>query len=265
VQSDYERVLKQRNTLLKSARAQGLRGANLSTLDIWDERLIELGSELIAERVALVGRLHPLVVDAYRSIAGADHRPALGNRLSVLSAHPDADDQGDDGFGVPEGTTKDPLTREAIAELFRDGLVRVRRQELDRGLTLIGPHRDDLVFELNGLPAKGYASHGESWSYALSLKLSAAALLRLESPTGDPVVILDDVFAELDEARRKRLAIAVADYEQVLITAAVFDDVPPSLTPHTVRISAGTIVDPSVPFPEPVEEPFPEPVERNTT
>jgi DNA replication and repair protein RecF len=264
VQSDYERVLKQRNTLLKSARAQGLRGANLSTLDIWDERLVELGSELIAERVALVGRLHPLVVDAYRSIAGADHRPALGNRLSVLSAHPDADDQADDGFGVPEGTTKDPLTREAIAVLFREGLARVRRQELDRGLTLIGPHRDDLVFELNGLPAKGYASHGESWSYALSLKLSAAALLRLESPTGDPVVILDDVFAELDEARRKRLAIAVADYEQVLITAAVFDDVPPSLTPHTVRISAGTIVDPSVPFPEPVLEPVAEPNDGST-
>ncbi|KQP53783.1 DNA replication/repair protein RecF [Agreia sp. Leaf283] len=270
VQSDYERVLKQRNTLLKSARAQGLRGANLSTLDIWDERLVELGSELIAERVALVGRLHPLVVDAYRSIAGADHRPALGNRLSVLSAHPDADEQGDDGFAVPEGTTKDALTREVIAGLFREGLARVRRQELDRGLTLIGPHRDDLVFELNGLPAKGYASHGESWSYALSLKLSAAALLRIESPTGDPVVILDDVFAELDEARRQRLAIAVADYEQVLITAAVYDDVPPSLTPHTVRISAGTIVDPSVPFPEPdpssLPEPasFPEPVEGDT-
>ncbi|SMG48414.1 DNA replication/repair protein RecF [Agreia pratensis] len=254
VQSDYERVLKQRNTLLKSARAQGLRGANLSTLDIWDERLVGLGSELIAERVALVGRLHPLVVDAYRSIAGADHRPALGNRLSVLAAHPDADEQADDGFAVPEGTTKESLSREKIAELFREGLTRVRRQELDRGLTLIGPHRDDLVFELNGLPAKGYASHGESWSYALSLKLSAAALLRIDSPTGDPVVILDDVFAELDEARRKRLAIAVADYEQVLITAAVYDDVPESLTPHTVRISAGTIVDPSVPFPEPGEE-----------
>ena len=267
VQSDYERVLKQRNTLLKSARAQGLRGANLSTLDIWDERLVALGSELIAERVALVGRLHPLVVDAYRSTAGADHRPAPGNRLSVLAAHPDADDQADDGFAVPEGTTKENLTRESIAELFKEGLVRVRRQELDRGLTLIGPHRDDLVFELNGLPAKGYASHGESWSYALSLKLSAAALLRIESPTGDPVVILDDVFAELDEARRKRLAIAVADYEQVLITAAVYDDVPESLTPHTVRISAGTIVDPSVPFPEPDASPdsdsSPEPVEED--
>jgi DNA replication and repair protein RecF len=259
VQADYDRVLKQRNTLLKSARAQGLRGANLSTLDIWDERLVDLGSEIIAERVALVGRLHPLVVDAYRSIAGADHRPALGNRLSVLSAHPDADEQADDGFTVPDGTTKDTLSRESIAERFREGLAGVRRQELDRGLTLIGPHRDDLVFELNGLPAKGYASHGESWSYALSLKLSAAALLRVESPTGDPVVILDDVFAELDEARRQRLAVAVADYQQVLITAAVYDDVPPSLTPHTVRISAGTIVDPSVPFPEP--NAFPEPLE----
>ena len=245
VQADYERVLKQRNTLLKSARASGLRGANLSTLDIWDERLVELGSELIDERVSLVGRLHPLVVEAYRSIAGADHRPALSNRLSVLSAHPDADEQADDGFALPDGTTREPLTRERVSSLFREGLARVRRQELDRGLTLIGPHRDDLVFELNGLPAKGYASHGESWSYALSLKLSAAALLRIESPTGDPVVILDDVFAELDEARRERLAVAVADYQQVLITAAVYDDVPKSLTPNTVRISAGTIVESS--------------------
>jgi DNA replication and repair protein RecF len=251
VQADYERVLKQRNTLLKSARASGLKGASLPTLDIWDERLVEFGSELIAERVALVARLQPIVVDAYRSIAGAEHQPALANRLSILSTNPGNDDAADDVFSLPDGTTKDALHRESIAERFREALAAVRRQELERGLTLSGPHRDDLVFELNGLPAKGYASHGESWSYALSLKLASAALLRADSASGDPVVILDDVFAELDEARRERLALAVADYEQVLITAAVYGDVPPALTAHSVHIRAGRIVEST--SPEPVE------------
>jgi DNA replication and repair protein RecF len=110
-------------------------------------------------------------------------------------------------------------------------------------MTLAGPHRDDVLFELNALPAKGYASHGESWSFALALKLASAELLRHDSSTGDPVLILDDVFAELDQARRRKLAAAVHDYEQVLITAAVLDDVPDELRAHTVRIEAGAVVD----------------------
>jgi DNA replication and repair protein RecF len=119
----------------------------------------------------------------------------------------------------------------------------VRRGELDRGLSLVGPHRDDLLLVLNGLPARSHASHGESWSFALSLKLASAALLRAESQIGDPVVVLDDVFAELDESRRQHLAAAIGDYEQVLITAAVFGDVPSVLVGHTVRIKAGAIVE----------------------
>ena len=114
---------------------------------------------------------------------------------------------------------------------------------MDRGLTLVGPHRDDLLLVLNGLPARGYASHGESWSFALALKLASAAVLRADSALGDPIVILDDVFAELDEARRVQLAAAIGDYEQVLITAAVFDDVPTPLAARTVRIRAGMIVE----------------------
>jgi DNA replication and repair protein RecF len=107
----------------------------------------------------------------------------------------------------------------------------------------VGPHRDDFILELNGLPARGYASHGESWSFALALKLASATLLRRESSTGDPVLMLDDVFAELDESRRARLAFAVADFEQVLITAAVLDDVPKALAGNAVHISRGTIVE----------------------
>jgi DNA replication and repair protein RecF len=145
-----------------------------------------------------------------------------------------AGSSGTESIGVPTGST---------GTGFREALGRLRRKELDRGMTLAGPHRDDVLFELNSLPAKGYASHGESWSFALALKLASAELLRRDSSTGDPVLILDDVFAELDQARRRMLATAVHDYEQVLITAAVLDDVPDELRAHTVRIEAGAVVD----------------------
>lgn len=233
---DYERVLKQRNTLLKSARASRIREDQLGTLDIWDERLIQLGSELMDARLDLVARLSDPLVAAYRSVAGDDHHPRLLPQLTTFGAHVEEDDDvADDSVTGSAGV--------ATAEAFRRALANVRRKELERGLTLVGPHRDDVLFELNGLPAKGYASHGESWSFALALKLASAELLRRESTTGDPVLILDDVFAELDQARRRMLATAVSGYEQVLITAAVYDDVPDELTAHTVRIEAGAIVE----------------------
>lgn len=234
--ADYERVLKQRNTLLKSARASRIKADQLGTLDIWDDRLVALGSELVDARLDLVARLSDPLVVAYRSVAGDDHHPRLLPQLTIRGAHVE-DDEDDDAGTVTVSSGFD------TAEVFRQGLAAVRSKELERGLTLVGPHRDDLLFELNGLPAKGYASHGESWSFALALKLASAELLRHESSTGDPVLILDDVFAELDQARRRMLATAVAGYEQVLITAAVFDDVPPELAAHTVRIEAGAVVE----------------------
>ena len=232
--ADYERVLKQRNTLLKSARASRVKPDQLGTLDIWDDRLVALGTELVDARLDLVARLSDPLVAAYRSVAGDDHHPRLLPQLTIRGAH--VDDEDDDADTAVTSSSGD------TAEVFRGALSAVRPKELERGLTLVGPHRDDVLFELNGLPAKGYASHGESWSFALALKLASAELLRRESSTGDPVLILDDVFAELDQARRRMLATAVAGYEQVLITAAVFDDVPETLTAHTVRIEAGAIV-----------------------
>lgn len=235
VLSDYDRVLRQRNTLLKSARASGLKGDKLSTLDIWDERLVTLGSEIIASREHLVELLRPEVRAAYRAVAGDDHAADLGSVLSIRGTVRDDDDP------VEQPDAAVPAAE--IQPVFQEALARVRRSELDRGVTLVGPHRDDLFLALNGLPARGYASHGESWSFALALKLASAAVLRRDSSTGDPVIVLDDVFAELDRSRRERLADAVADYEQVLITAAVEEDVPERLAAHTVRISKGTIVD----------------------
>lgn len=236
VMADYERVLKQRNSLLKSARARGLAAARLSTLDIWDERLVQLGSEIIGQRVALVAELAEPLAGAYRSIVDDDHSPELRPLLSIDGADPDAESELD----ASAATVPQPIT---TADRFAEAL-RIRRpKELERGITLVGPHRDDVLLLLNGLPAKGYASHGESWSFALALRLASAELLRRDSTTGDPVLVLDDVFAELDRLRRERLASAIGGFEQVLVTAAVLEDVPEPLIARIVHIDAGHIVE----------------------
>lgn len=240
VLADYDRVLRQRNALLKSARARGVRGEGLSTLDVWDDKLVLLGSELIVARGRLTAELAEPVRAAYTAIAGADHRPELGWSLSVAGADPDdEDDEGD----AEADTDASRVEAASVAESFRQALAAKRTQELDRGVTLVGPHRDDLLLRVRGLPVKGYASHGESWSMALALRLASAELLRAESQTGDPVVILDDVFAELDADRRTRLAGLVADYEQVIVTAAVKADVPAELRAAVVRVLAGRILE----------------------
>lgn len=241
VLGDYDRVLKQRSALLKSARARGIRGDALSTLDVWDDKLIALGSQVIDARQALIDDLRDPVVHAYAAIAGADHTPELSWTLSIRGADPDEDsgDSGDSGADVVAPAAGTAPT----AELFRAALAARRPLELERGLTLVGPHRDDLLLRIRGLPVKGYASHGESWSVALALRLASAEVLRAQSSAGDPVLILDDVFAELDAGRRDRLAGLTASYEQVIVTAAVESDVPASLRARTVRIDAGRIVD----------------------
>ncbi|WCM55696.1 DNA replication/repair protein RecF [Microbacterium sp. EF45047] len=232
VLADYDRVLRQRTALLKSARARGIRGDALTTLDVWDDKLIALGSEIIHARLHLAEDLQQPLTDAYTAIAGADHRPELDWALSVRGGDPEED-----------APAESQDVRGDIEELFRGALRTKRDTELDRGLTLVGPHRDDLVLRVRDLPVKGYASHGESWSVALALRLASAELLRAESPAGDPVLILDDVFAELDADRRRRLASLTSGYEQVIVTAAVEEDIPDALHRHVVRIHAGTITD----------------------
>lgn len=224
VRSDYERVLKQRNALLKSASARYLKrqDVDLSTLDVWDGHLVAAGAELLAARLALTAELQPLTAKAYAELAGADGAPVLRYRSS---ADPDAADL--------------PADRERLAEVMRAALAEARHQELQRGVSLVGPHRDELVLALDDLPAKGYASQGESWSYALALRLSAYELLRADGD--DPVLILDDVFSELDAARRRRLAEHVAHCEQVLVSAAVPEDIPEELRGVRYRVREGGV------------------------
>lgn len=222
VKADYERVLKQRNTLLKSAR--GRRHVEIATLDIWDENLARTGAELIAARLSLLDSLAPHLIDAYQRVAAAsapDRREVTATYRSSVPLESDLRDQS------------------TIEKLMAEEITRRRADEVDRGVSLVGPHRDEVTLAIGALPAKGYASHGESWSYALALKLASFELLRDDGD--DPVLILDDVFAELDQGRRQQLAELVGDAEQVLVTAAVADDVPDGLKGHRFTVAGGVV------------------------
>lgn len=223
VKSDYDRVLKQRSALLKSAGPRRRTpGADLSTLDVWDEHLAAAGAALLLARLELVTEITPHVVAAYADLAPASAPIDLMYRSSLGEAMPGA------------GRTEANLQAALLAEMTR-----IRQQELERGVCLVGPHRDDLELRLGDGPAKGYASHGESWSLALALKLGGFSLLRSDGV--DPVLVLDDVFAELDTSRRDRLTELVADADQVLITAAVPADVPPALAGRRHLVIDGRI------------------------
>ena len=232
VYSDYDRVLKQRNTLLKSARNMSASASGLSTLDSWDQSLGRIGSEIVAARFDITSRLAPYLQAAYAAIADEKNDPSI--RIKSSLATNDIDSDGSETFL----NTGD---RQEIEKLFQSRLAEVRSKEMERGITLVGPHRDDLLLLLGTLPAKGYISHGESWSYALALKLASADLIRKDARAGDPVLILDDVFAELDSTRRSRLAALVSHNEQVIITAAVAEDVPIELSATRFYVLAGSL------------------------
>ena len=235
VRADYERVLKQRNALLRTA-AGGRRapasgtGGDMRTLDTWDTHLARCGAELMSARLALVAALRPRVAAAYQAVSAADERGRSGTEVDYRSSLGDA---------LPTDAGEPVRDREVLAAALLAELARVRPSELERGVSLVGPHRDELVLGLAGLPVKGYASHGESWSVALALRLASYELLRADG--GEPVLLLDDVFAELDVGRRDRLAGMVAGAEQVLVTAAVPADVPEALAGSRYDVHAGAV------------------------
>ncbi|WP_055401403.1 MULTISPECIES: DNA replication/repair protein RecF [unclassified Mycobacterium] len=221
VRADYEKVLRQRTALLKSAagiRHRGDRSA-LDTLDVWDSRLAEHGAQLMAARIDLVNQLAPEVEKAYQLLAPAS-RPASIAYRSSLGAQGAADGGGSD--------------REFLEAALLAALAQRRDAELDRGMCLVGPHRDDLELWLGDQPAKGFASHGESWSFAVALRLASYELLRADGT--EPVLLLDDVFAELDTARRRALATVAESAEQVLVTAAVLEDIPAGWDARQIHI-----------------------------
>ena len=222
VKSDYDRVLKQRNALLKSAgpaRKNNLESV-LATLDVWNDQLVNFGSQIIFARNQLINELLPYVSKSYAELAPTSKALNIKYLPNVA---------------------KESMTHTDLVVAMKEKLQERQQDELDRGLTLVGPHRDDMEVMIGELPAKGYASHGESWSVALALKLASFDLLKATSPAGDPVLILDDVFAELDAARRNQLILRVKNVEQVLITAAVMEDVPKELVGNKLFVNNGKV------------------------
>lgn len=219
--ADYDKTIKQRNSLLRSSAKSASRPEREtleSTLEVWNDRLVQFGADIVAGRLALLERIAEPTAGAYAQVAAARNEVAMTYVAARLEL--DAD----------------------ISERMRETLAQIRGEELARGVTLLGPHRDDVELRLNDLPARGYASHGESWSLALALRLASYEVLRDEQ-SGDPILILDDVFAELDQQRRERLAEAAgSSHGQVLITAAVSGDVPESLSGVRFLVDSGEIV-----------------------
>lgn len=211
VRADYDKVLRQRTALLKSLGGARYRAdqSALDTLGAWDSRLAEHGADLMAARVELIEQLVPEVEKAYQLLAPGSRPASICYRASL------------DGQWAAEGAAGD---RDFLEAALLAALAARRAAELERGLCLVGPHRDDVELRLGEQPAKGFASHGESWSFAVALRLAAYELLR--SDGGDPVLLLDDVFAELDTTRRRALARVAESAEQVLVTAAVLEDIP---------------------------------------
>ncbi|WP_022917306.1 DNA replication/repair protein RecF [Ruania albidiflava] len=232
VRSDYERVIRQRNALLKSAGTQRRSGTKLDlrTLDVWDDKAAVAGAQLVAARVQLVNALRPHLAHAYTQVSSGQSEARMFYRASVDRA---MGSTGRSAAGRPaEPGPEDPeaLTDAGVVEArLLEAMAHLRGKEIERGVSMVGPHRDELELYLDDLPAKGYASHGESWSLALGLRLASYELLKADDDwheSSEPVLILDDVFAELDTRRRDRLAELIAPAEQVLITAAVAEDVP---------------------------------------
>jgi len=251
--SDYDRVLKQRNALLKSARAGKFSTGHEATLDVWDQHMARAGAELLHARLELVDRLQPHLKNAYAQLtdgskeATAVYRSTLQDSLDDdgATSRP-ADSRPADGTAADEAAPAEDLrllSVEQLTERYIQAFAAARRKELERGISLVGPHRDELELVLGSAPAKGYASHGETWSMCLSLRLASYYVMLDDARTGGspPILILDDVFAELDVQRRRKLAAIVSGAEQVLVTAAVEDDIPAELTGRRVKVIPGGI------------------------
>lgn len=229
--SEYERILRQRNSLLKSMQRKARDENALSTLSVWDEQLSTLGAQLLSARFRLLQRFLPQLRRAYTGLTDGSKEVGFNYESTVFSS-----------MGERSIEHAALMRIEDLKEALMRGFTERRRDEIERGVTLVGPHREDITLLLGGMPVKHFASHGESWSFALALKL-ASWFVHVEDDSSvgsSPILILDDVFAELDSARRHRLGAMVADAEQVLITCAVLSDIPEELGDYRlVSVTAG--------------------------
>lgn len=237
LRQDYEKVLRQRNALLKSIRYEGFTPTHESTLAVWDQQLAETGARLLKARLEMLTNLRPHTTQAYQDLSDSV-RTARLRYLCSLTGHDEDDEAGQSGAETDDQL--ESASTEELAQLMLTALQNGRKQERERGQTLVGPHRDDIAFTLDSTPVKGYASHGETWSFALALRLATYRVMLDDDPSegAQPILILDDVFAELDARRRRRLADLATGAEQLIVTAAVDDDVPEKLLANAYRVES---------------------------
>ncbi|AJT42253.1 DNA replication/repair protein RecF [Psychromicrobium lacuslunae] len=249
LRADYDRVLKQRNALLKSARSHGgfrkqATPEFVSTIEVWDQHLAAAAAQLLAARLELLAGLRGPLAEAYAQLTDGS-KGLTAKYRSNLTGYEEDNDSTPTEATEAEGLAE--LSELELTDRYLNALSAARSREMDRGITLIGPHRDELELQLGDAPARGYASHGETWSVALALRLASYRVLRDDAEQGvlgsDPILILDDVFAELDVARRTKLAKMVASAEQVLVTAAVEDDIPAELSGQRIRVISAGVID----------------------
>lgn len=238
LRQEYEKVLRQRNALLKSIRYEGFTPTHESTLEVWDQQLSHTGARVLRARLDMLIALRPHVTQAYHELSESVRTA----RMQYLSSI-DGSLTEDDDAAAASGAEQTDLESADTQELARQLLLRLqdlRSKERERGVTLAGPHRDDVHFSLNSTPVKGYASHGETWSFALALRLASYRVMTDDDPTegAEPILILDDVFAELDARRRRRLASVAAGAQQLIVTAAVDEDVPEALRANAYRVES---------------------------
>lgn len=223
VYQDFERVLKQRNSLLKSLKSHRSQ-ADTSTLEVWNEKFAALGADIMGHRIHHLGKVMPLVTEHYAALANNDvvdyrYLPSWKDEVHDV----------------------DYSDRAGIGSLLLESIALRAREEVERGQTLVGPQRDDVEFTISNKPARTHASQGETWSLALSLRLATAAWLRQERSSGDPIIVLDDVFAELDAHRREKLVDLVSEYEQIIVTSAVEEDLPAGLRGQVWDVREGVV------------------------
>ncbi|WP_300344066.1 DNA replication/repair protein RecF [Nesterenkonia sp.] len=247
LRQEYEKVLRQRNALLKSIRHEGFTPTHESTLEVWDQQLATTGARLLKTRLEMLAALRPHVAEAYHELSESV-RTARMSYLSSLTGH---DEDAEHAQTDPaESSPLESAAAEELAEQLLAALRAARKKERERGITLVGPHRDDVHFSLDATPVKGYASHGETWSFALALRLATYRVMLDDDPAAgaEPILILDDVFAELDARRRRRLAQLATGAEQLIVTAAVDDDVPEQLLANAYRVESADQLSSVVPL-----------------
>ena len=224
--ADYEKILKQRNALLKSVMySQKITASVTNTLDLWDEQLATVGTRVIASRIKLIKKLLPYVDNFYSEVSAKQIPLKIMYKTNISNNYLNIDE------------TLDSFD---IKKLILEKIASIKNKEIERGISLVGPHLDDIIFVLNNLPVKGYASHGETWSFALSLRLASFKLLK-ENLNDDPILLLDDVFAELDDSRREQILSLINETEQVIITSAVRKDIPSILKANYIKLDNGEI------------------------